>query len=97
MMHYRNERNFTVMLSHPAYLFLQGLVALFSLPFKSLSVVPLVGIFSPGLGNNESERMSLGQSLARTDKFISAVEPFYRSRNKELRVYGQQSVYRLKT
>ena len=96
-MHYRNERNFTVMLSHPAYLFLQGLVALFSLPFKSLSVVPLVGIFSPGLGNDEPERTKLGQSLARTGKFISAVEPFYRSRNKELRVYGQQSTYGVKT
>ena len=54
-------------------------------------------ILSPGLGNNEPERTTLGQSLARTDKFISAVEPFYRSRNKELRVYGQQSVYGVKT
>ena len=35
------------MLSHPAYLFLQGLVALFSLLFKSLFVAPLVGDFSP--------------------------------------------------
>ena len=56
-----------------------------------------MGILSPGLGNNEPERTTLGQSLARTDKFISAVEPFYRSRNKELRVYGQQSVYGVKT
>ena len=55
------------------------------------------GIFSQGLGNNESERTTLGQSLARTDKFISAVESFYRSRNKELRVYGQQSTYGVKT
>ena len=39
---------FTAMLSHPAYLFLQGLVALFSLPFKSLFVAPLVGDFLPG-------------------------------------------------
>ena len=57
----------------------------------------LVGIFSLGLGNDESERTKLGQSLVRTDKFISAVEPFYRSRNKELRVYGQQSAYGVKT
>ena len=57
----------------------------------------LVGIFSLGLGNDEPERTTLGQSLARTDKFISAVEPFYRSRNKELRVYGQQSAYGVKT
>ena len=79
------------MLSHPAYLFLQRLVALFSLPLKSLFVAPLVGDFSPGLGSDEPERMTLGQSLARTDKFISAVKLFYRSRNKELKVYGQQS------
>ena len=46
----------------------------------------LLGIFSLGLGSNESERMTLGQSLARTDKFISAVKLFYRSRNKELKV-----------
>ena len=51
----------------------------------------LLGIFSPGLGSDEPERMTLGQSLARTDKFISAVKLFYRSRNKELKVYGQQS------
>ena len=85
------------MLSHPAYLFLQGLIALFSLPFKSLFMAPLVGDFSPGLGNDEPERMTLGQSLARTDKFISAVKPFYRSRNKELRVYSQQSAYGVNT
>ena len=97
MMHYRNERNFTVRWSHPAYLFLQGLIALFSLFFKSLFGCHLLGIFSQGLGNNEPERMTLGQSLARTDKFISAVKPFYRSRNKELRVYGQQSTYGVNT
>ena len=90
-MHYRNESNFTAMLSHPAYLFLQGLVALFSLSFKSLFGHHLLGIFSPGLGSYEPERMTLGQSLARTDKFISVVKPFYKSRNKELKVYGQQS------
>ena len=49
-----------------------------------LSSHSVLGIFSPGLGNDEPERMTLGQSLARTDKFISAVKPFYRSRNKEL-------------
>ena len=57
----------------------------------------LLGIFSPGLGSDEPERRTLGQSLARTDKFISSVKPFYRSRNKELRVYSQQSVYRVNT
>jgi len=57
----------------------------------------LLGIFSLGLGSNESERMTLGQSLARTDKFISAVKLFYRSRNKELKVYSQQSAYGVNT
>jgi len=57
----------------------------------------LVEIFSPGLGSNEPERRTLGQSLARTDKFISAVKPFYRSINKELRVYSQQSGYGVNT
>ena len=85
------------MLSHPTYLFLQGLIALFSLLFKSLFMAPLVGIFSPGLGNDEPERMTLGQSLARTDKFISAVKLSYRSRNKELKVYSQQSAYGVNT
>ena len=53
----------------------------------------LLGIFSLGLGSDEPERMTLGQSLVRTDKFIFVVKPFYRSRNKEFRVYSQQSVY----
>ena len=57
----------------------------------------LLGIFSSGFGSNEPERMTLGQSCARTDKFISAVKPFYRSRNKELRVYDQQSAYGVNT
>ena len=57
----------------------------------------LLGIFSPGLGSDEPERMTLGQSFARTDEFISAVKPFYRSRNKELRVYSQQSAYGVNT
>ena len=56
----------------------------------------LLGIFSPGLGSEEPER-TLGQSLARTDKFISAVKLFYRSRNKELKVCGQQSAYGVNT
>ena len=61
-----------------------GLVALFSLPFKSLFMAPLVGIFSPGLGNDKPERTTLGQSLARTDKFISAVKPFIEAGTKSL-------------
>jgi len=56
-----------------------------------------LGIFSLGLGSDEPERMTLRQSVARTDKFISAVKPFYRSRNKELKVYGQQSTYEVNT
>ena len=79
-------------------IFLQGLVTLLSLPFKSLFGCHLLGIFfSPGLGSDEPERMTLGQFLARTDKFISAVKPFYRSKNKELKVYGQQSAYGVNT
>ena len=73
----------------------------FSLPPRLEQANPcrtgVLGIFSPGLGSDEPERMTLGQSLARTDKFISAVKPFYRSRNKELKVYGQQSTYRVNT
>ena len=91
-MHYRNERNLTAMLSHPA-----GARRFVQPSFQVPVQAPLVDIFSPGLGNDEPERTKLGQSLARTDKFISAVEPFYRSRNKELRVYGQQSAYGVKT
>jgi len=56
-----------------------------------------LGIFSPGLGSDEPERRTLGQSLARTDKFISAVKLFYRSRKKELKVCGQQSAYGVNT
>ena len=59
--------------------------------------IQIVGDFSPGLGSNEPERMTLGQSLSRTDKFISAVKPFYRSRNKEFKVYSQQSTYGVNT
>ena len=58
---------------------------------------PVLGIFSPGLGSDEPERRTLRQSLARTDKFISAVKPFYRSRNKKLKVYSQQSTYGVNT
>ena len=46
----------------------------------------LLGIFSLGLESDESERRTLVQSLAKTDKFVSAVKLFYRSRNKELKV-----------
>ena len=60
-----------------------------------LSSHSVLGIFSLGLGNDEPERMTLGQSLARTDKFISAIKPVYKSRNKELRIYSQQNAYRV--
>ena len=65
--------------------------------FGHLMQRAVLGIFSLGLGSDEPERMTLGQSLARTDKFISSVKPFYRSRNKELKVYGQQSAYGVNT
>ena len=57
----------------------------------------MLGIFSLGLESDESERRTLVQSLAKTDKFVSAVKLFYRSRNKELKVYGQQSAYGVNT
>ena len=72
-------------------------IASFLSDFPSGACIILLGIFSPGLGSDELERMTLGQSLARTGKFISAVKPFYRSRNKELKVYGQQSAYGVNT
>ena len=64
---------------------------------KASQATALLGILPPGLGNDEPERMTLRQSLARTDKFISAVKLFYRSRNKELKVCGQQSAYGVNT
>ena len=64
---------------------------------KFAGTLIVLGSFSPGLGSDEPERRTLGQSLARTDKFISAVKLFYRSRNKELKVYGQQSAYGVNT
>ena len=64
---------------------------------KFAGILSVLGIFSPGLGSDEPERRTLGQSPARTDKFISAVKLFYRSRNKKLKVYGQQSTYRVNT
>ena len=64
---------------------------------KFAGILSVLGIFSPGLGSDEPERRTLGQSPARTDKFISAVKLFYRSRNKKLKVYGQQSTYGVNT
>ena len=64
---------------------------------KFAGILSVLGIFSPGLGSDEPERRTLGQSLARTDKFISAFKLFYRSRNKELKVYSQQSTYGVNT
>ena len=74
------------------------------LPFPSpilgaglVNCLVVLGIFSPGLGSDEPEKRTLGHSLARTDKFISAVKLFYRSRDKELKVCGQQSAYGVNT
>ena len=65
--------------------------------FGHLMQRAVLGIFSLGLGSNEPERMTLGQFVARTDKFISAVKLFNRSRNKDLKVCGQQSAYGVNT
>ena len=51
----------------------------------------LLGIFSPGLGSDEPERMTLGQSLARTDKFISAVKPFIEAGTKSLKYMASRA------
>jgi len=62
-----------------------------------LGRLKVLGTFFLGLGSDEPERRTLGQSLVRTDKFIFVVKSFYRSRNKELRVYSQQSTYGVNT
>ena len=82
------------MLSYPAYFFLQGLVALFSLPFKSLFVAPLVGDMSPGLGNDEPEITTLGQSLQGLTSLFLQSSLLIGVRNKELRAYSQQNTYK---
>ena len=94
-MHYRNERNLTAMLSHPAYLFLQGS------PLCSVFLqVPVPGAtcgdFSPGLGNSKPERTTLGQSLQGLTSLFLQSSLFIGARNKELRAYGQQSTYKAK-
>ena len=44
----------------------------------------LLGIFFPGLGSDELERRTLGQSLVSTDKFIFVVKPFIEVGTKSL-------------
>ena len=45
----------------------------------------VLGFFSPGLGNDEPERRTLGQSLARTDKFILHSSFFIEAGTKSLK------------
>ena len=81
------------MLSHPAYLFLQG--SLLCSVFLQVPVwVPLVGDMSPGLGNGEPERTTLGQSLQGLTSLFLRSSLFIGARNKELRAYSQQNMYK---
>ena len=94
-MHYRSERNLTAMLSHPAYLFLQGsplCPVVLQVPVRA----PLVGDMSPGLGNDEPEITTLGQSLQGLTSLFLQSSLFIGARNKELRAYGQQNTYKTK-
>ena len=49
---------------------------------------PLVGDISPGLGNGEPERTTLGQSLQGLTILFLQSSLFIGARNKELRAYG---------
>ena len=81
MMHYRNVRNFTAMLSHPAYLFLQG-----SQLCSVFLQVPVCGAtcwrYVSGTWKRRTWKNNTWTVSARTDKFISAVKPFYRSKEQ---------------
>ena len=56
---------------------------------------PLVGDMSPGLGNGEPERTTLGQSLQGLILFLQS-SLFIGAGNKELRAYDQESTYKAK-
>ena len=82
------------MLSFPAYLFLQGspLCSVFrQVPVRA----PLVGDMSPGLGNGEPERTTLGQSLQGLTTLFLQSSLFIGARNKELRAYSQQNMHKV--
>ena len=51
----------------------------------------VLGFFSPGLGNDEPKRITLGQSLERTDKFISAVKLFVEAGTKSLKYMASKA------
>ena len=71
-----------------------GLATLFNLPIKSLFRAPPVGDISPGLGNGEPERTTLGQSLQGLTSLFLQSSLFIGARNKELRAYSQQNMYK---
>ena len=62
--------------------------------FKSLFTMPLVGDTSLGLGNGEPERTTLGQSLQGLTSLFLQSSLFIGARNKELRAYSQQNMYK---
>ena len=49
---------------------------------------------SPGLGNGEPERTTLGQSLQGLTSLFLQSSLFIGARNKELRAYSQQNTYK---
>ena len=53
-----------------------------------------VGDMSPGLGNGEPERTTLGQSLQGLTSLFLQSNLFIGARNKELRAYSQQNMYK---
>ena len=53
-----------------------------------------VGDSSPGLGNGEPERTTLGESLQGLISLFLQSSLFIGARNKELRAYGQQNTYK---
>ena len=64
--------------------------------FKSLFRHHLWEFSSPGLGNGEPERTMLGQSLQGLTTLFLQSSLFIGARKKELRAYGQQSMYKAK-
>jgi len=61
---------------------------------KLISQFVCVGDMSPGLGNGEPERTTLGQSLQGLTSLFLQSSLFIEARNKELRAYSQQNTYK---
>ena len=57
-------------------------------------LVQTVGDMSPGLGNDEPEITTLGQSLQGLTSLFLQSSLFIGARNKELSAYSQQNMYK---